>query len=86
MEVTSIKHALEDCRQEALSEKFLPVFMELLFSQGFTVIDLLDAIACWVSDKPEYESCLIYLEGAIDSIKSKVNTRTNKEEDTKEVI
>jgi hypothetical protein len=70
MEITGIRHVLEDCRQEALTEKFMPQFMELLLSQGFTVIDLLDALACWVQDKPEYANALVYLEGAIDVIKS----------------
>lgn len=77
MEISAIKHALEDCRQEALTEKFMPDFMNLLLSQGFTVVDLLDALACWVQDKPEYANALIYLEGAIDVIKQ-TNSSINR--------
>ncbi len=63
----AIRHALQDCRREALT-KFMGEFIFLLQQEGFSYKDLLDAIADWSNEQPGLENVVNHLEAAINEI------------------
>jgi len=65
--ITAIRHVLQDCRREALA-KFMGEFITILFQEGFSYKDLLDAIANRSNEQPGLEKVVNHLEAAINEI------------------
>lgn len=63
----AIKHALQDCRREALT-KFMGELIALLDQEGFSYKDLLDAITDWSNEQPGLEKVVDHLESAVNEI------------------
>ena len=62
-EKKSIVYALRDCRNAALAD-FVADFIVILDAEGFTVEDLLGALATWANNEPQFEGIIKYLEDA----------------------
>ena len=61
--ITAIKHALQDCRREALT-KFMDDFIAILKQEGFSYKDLLNALADWTNEQPGLTEAVKHLEEA----------------------
>ncbi|PHJ69120.1 hypothetical protein VF14_02995 [Nostoc linckia z18] len=61
--ITGIRHGLQDCRRDGLTQ-FFNEFMTVLIAEGYTFEDLLDAITSWVALNPELEDVVKHLEDA----------------------
>ena len=62
-----IRHGLQDFRRDALS-KFIDELMPILKSEGYTLEDLLHALANWSSKQSQFDDIVGYLEKAIEKI------------------
>ena len=63
----SIRHAIEDVKSEAL-EKFVAELMSELLRQGFSLAEVLDALATWTTGRMP-ESVTYRLEELAKSVK-----------------
>lgn len=61
--------ALQECRARALVA-FIGKFIAILQSQGYSLTDLLDALAEWADTKPQYREAVQYLEKAASKAQS----------------
>lgn len=71
-----LTRSLEECRRQALTE-FLSDFMDLLIEQGFTLEDLLDALANWTYQQGELEEVVKCLEQSVDLLCASEHGRTS---------
>ncbi len=61
--ITAIKHALQDCRREALT-RFVSELIPLLRQEGYTYEDLLIALTNWTDQQLGFREAVKHLEEA----------------------
>ena len=61
--ITAIRHALQDCRRDALT-RFMGELIPLLRQEGYTYEDLLVALTNWTDQQLGFQEAVKHLEEA----------------------
>ncbi|MHC5820066.1 MAG: hypothetical protein ACYT04_30410 [Nostoc sp.] len=75
--LAGIRHGLQDHRRQGLTQ-FLNEFMTVLVSEGYTLEDLLHAVANWADEQPRLEEVVGHLEKAADEIHQAQATKSEE--------
>ena len=65
--IAAIRHALQDCRQEALTG-FISELIPLLRQEGYTYEDLLVALTNWTDQQLGFQEVVKHLEETVSVV------------------